>query len=365
VFAEGRALTEGLGDRSATALLVGRYGLMRMSVAGSASDYVRYGEEGATLAQECGDAALRAAVGTFPAFAHLHVGDGRAMLKWSARVLDEVGADNLLGKAVVGYSPRVGMLVVRVRAFTCMGRLEEAWSQFMETARVAEESQELEVLGWLVVMWADLARLRGGAESVLERARRSLDIAEQSGNQSNRVVAYFALGAGYLVEGQPAPSRDALREGVAIAREHGASKAIVPWLLALLAEAHLALGERSEAVATAREGIELACAGACDFYEAQAQLALAAALLPSNGVVPRDEIESALARAEQLVESLAARSLSPRILEVRGRLAAALEDARASTGLLREALALYREIGANGHAARLEGELGNASPPAG
>ena len=47
VFAEGRALTEGLGDRAATALLVGRYGLIRMSVAGSALDYVRYGEEAA------------------------------------------------------------------------------------------------------------------------------------------------------------------------------------------------------------------------------------------------------------------------------------------------------------------------------
>ena len=46
-------------------------------------------------------------------------------------------------------------------------------------------------------------------------------------------------------------------------------------------------------------------------------LALAAALL-RDGVVPRAEIESALERAEQLVESIAGRSLSPRILEMRG-----------------------------------------------
>ena len=83
---------------------------MRMSVAGSALDYVRYGEEAARLAQECGDPALRAAIGTFPAFGHFHAGDGRAVLEWSARVLEEVGSDNVLGKEIVGYSPRAGML---------------------------------------------------------------------------------------------------------------------------------------------------------------------------------------------------------------------------------------------------------------
>jgi len=356
-FAEGRSLIEGLGDRSATALLVGRYGLMRMSVAGSARDYARYGEEAATIAQECDDAALRAAVGTYPAFGHVFLGDGREMLKWSARVLDEVGTDNLLGKALLGWSPRIAMLVVRARAFACMGRLEEAWSQFRETARVAEESRELEILGWLVHFWADLPRLCGGGESVLERARRSLEIAEQSDNPSNRVAAYVALGAAYLMERQHAAAYDATREGIAIARGRGVVKQSIPLLLGLLAEAALALGERTEAVAAAREGIELACAGSLNYFEAQAQLALAAAFLPTNGVVPRTEIESALARAEQLVESIAARSLSPQILERRGRLAAALGDTATAQRLLGEARDLYRAIGATGHTERLAREL--------
>jgi hypothetical protein len=40
-------------------------------------------------------------------------------------------------------------------------------------------------------------------------------------------------------------------------------------------------------------------------------------------------------------------------LELRGRLAAALGDATASDQSLRQALDLYREIGASGHAERL------------
>ena len=358
VFAEGRALNESLGDRAATALLVGRYGLMRMSVAGSATDYVRYGEEAALLAEGCRDPALRAVIGTFPAFGHVFWGDGEGMLKWSARVLDEVGTDDLLGKALLGWSPRISMLVVRARAFACTGRLQEARSQFSEAARVADESRELEVLGWLCLLSADLPRLCGGGESGLERARRSLGIAEKSDNPSNRVAACVALGEAYLAEGQPAAARDATRESVALARDHGVTKQIIPWSLTLLAEAALALGERTGAVAAAREGIELARAGGLNYHEAQAQLALAQALLASDDALPRAEIESALARAEQLVESIEARSLSPRILERRGRLAAALGDTTAAQRLLREALDLDRAIGAFGHANRLANELG-------
>jgi len=51
------------------------------------------------------------------------------------------------------------------------------------------------------------------------------------------------------------------------------------------------------------------------------------------------------------------RALSPRILELRGRLAAAGGDAPLSDRTLREALDLYRAIGATGHAERLGREL--------
>ena len=132
---------------------------------------------------------------------------------------------------------------------------------------------------------------------------------------------------------------------------------LLPLVLAGLAEAHLALGELSEAVATAREGADLGSAGGCLYNEALAQLALAAALLATDGVVPRAEIESALERAEHLAASIEGSALSPRIRELRGRLAAAVGDASSSDRTLREALDLYRAIGANGHAERLAREL--------
>jgi hypothetical protein len=89
----------------------------------------------------------------------------------------------------------------------------------------------------------------------------------------------------------------------------------------------------------------------------RAQLALAATLLATDCVVPRAEIESALGRAEHVVASIEGRALSPRILELRGRLAAAVGNAPSSGRALREALDLYRATGATGHADRLAREL--------
>ena len=357
VYAEGRALAERTGNRRALAMLVGSYSVVRVSIAGSAVDDVRYGEESARIAAECDDPALRAAVGTSPAFGHLHAGDGRAALEWSARVLEEVGSDNVLGKELASVSPRAAMLFARAYALLYLGRLEEAWSQVREAERIAEESRELEVLGWVQMAWAHLAYACGGTESVLEHGRRSLEIAEKLDNETSRVLAYLALGTAYLIDAQPAAARDALHESVAIARDRRTGLVWLPQVLALLAEAHLALGERTEALATAREAIDLGSVGGCRYHEALAQRALAAALLATDGVVPRAEIESALERAEHLVESIEGRALSPRILELRGRLAVALGDAPASDRALRQALELYRAIGATGHAERLAGEL--------
>jgi hypothetical protein len=79
--------------------------------------------------------------------------------------------------------------------------------------------------------------------------------------------------------------------------------------------------------------------------------------LPIDAIDPIYEIESALSRAEHLVESIDGRSLSPRTLEMRGRVAAALGDAPAAYLELRRALDLYGAIGATGHAERLAREI--------
>jgi tetratricopeptide (TPR) repeat protein len=359
VFAEGRALAERSGDRRSLARLVGFYGLMRSQRLGSAEDYVRYGEEAAAIAAETGDPALCAGIGTLPAFGHMFAGDGRAVLDWVARVLEDTGSDSALGKEISGYSPRASMFSNRTNALLYLGRLDEAWSAAREAERVAEESGELEVLGWVHYVTAWLAYTCGSSQSVLEHGRRCLEIAEKLDNESSRTLAHAALGYAHLVDAQLAAAREAFQESIAIARDRRSQLAFVPQSLATLAEVHLLLGEGSAALAAAREAIDLGRAGGGRYFEAHAQIALAAALLATEGDPPRVEIEAALERAEELVESIAGQALAPRILEQRGRLAAALADGAASERMLRQALDLYREIGAGGPAERLARELGS------
>jgi tetratricopeptide (TPR) repeat protein len=358
VYAQGRELAECSGDRHSLARLVGFYGLMRNMLTGSALDYVRYGEEAAAIAAETGDPALRAGIGTLPAFGHNFAGNGRAMLEWVRRVLADTGSDCTLGKEISGYSPRVSMLSNRTTALLYLGRLPEAWDSSAEALRVAEESGELEVLGWVQFVAAQLAYTCGVTGSALEQARRCLEIAEKLDNESSRTIGYGALGWATLVGGQNQDACEALRESVAIARAHNSQLSFVPELLAALSEAQLAVGERSDALATAREALALASGNGSSYFEAHAQIALASALLETDAGPARAEIESALERAEQLVEAIEGRALLPRILEARGRLAHALGDAEGASRALREALELYRELGATGHAERLARELG-------
>lgn len=361
VFDEGRTLAEQLSDRVPLAVLLGVYGVVRMSVAGSVFDYVRYTEEATKVAAAIEMPALHAMLNSWVMWAYGFVGDGPKTLEWSDRVLAVVGSDNALGKAMTGNSPRVAVLAGRALALMYMGRLEEAEHVDQDAMRIAEEANEPEVLGWLLHISTWLSYTRGDSVPALDRARRCLELAEKLDNDFSRCFGHYSFGNAYLTEGEPAAARESLRVSAAIARDRGTVAGLVPEILAVLAEANFRLGDLSEAVAIAREAIALGCEGGCYYFEAHAQISLVLALLAGAGPVPRAEIEAALDRAETLVATVEGRSLSPRILELRGRLADALGDARGADRALHQALEVYRTIGATGHAGRLARELASST----
>ncbi len=235
--------------------------------------------------------------------------------------------------------------------------MEEARVQSEEAERLAEASGEQEALTWILGLRVWLSYTCGGAGSIVEQARRCVDLAEKLDNENSRVWAYYALGIAYLLDAEPTAACEALRKSASIARDRCANLAALPQVLAALAEAQLAFGDRTEALASAREGIERGRVGGYRYFETGAQLALAQILLATEGDLPCAEIEAALDRAEELVTSIDGRSLSPRILELRGRLAAVLGDAQVASQVLHQALDQYREIGATGHAERLSREI--------
>ena len=125
-----------------------------------------------------------------------------------------------------------------------------------------------------------------------------------------------------------------------------------------LSEVHRQLGDQGRALEAARAAADMALRCGGDFHLAHGRVAEARALLMTDVEGSRTEIESALESAERLVREIEARSLEPQIFELRGRLAQAMGDRAAGERLLRDSLALYRRIGATGHADRLARDLG-------
>jgi hypothetical protein len=161
----------------------------------------------------------------------------------------------------------------------------------------------------------------------------------------------FCGACGALLEGSRAPAETPVRAPRYLPGSQGE-----PRHCAELSTSCLAAGD----VATARELAERGAAvgqkiGA-RLYEARAQLAVAAAALTEDGT---DAARTALERCEHLLRKTSAKSWLPFLHEGRAELARVEADGSSREHELREALRLYTEMGATGHAERVARELGS------
>jgi hypothetical protein len=115
------------------------------------------------------------------------------------------------------------------------------------------------------------------------------------------------------------------------------------------------LGEGNRACETAREAIALA--EATGQSEIPAQMALARVLRLADGLVSEGPIGAALDRVVELIEEFGARVYRPQVCEERAELARLRGDETVRTREQQNALRLYTEMRATGHAERLAREL--------
>jgi hypothetical protein len=127
--------------------------------------------------------------------------------------------------------------------------------------------------------------------------------------------------------------------------------------LALLSESYLGLGDEERARALVTKGVEAARAQGNVVSETFATLSLARVLLGSAGAAAREQIEAALARALQLARETGAKVHEPLVHVELAELARQSGDEEGHERELREAHRLFSEIGASGHAERLQAEL--------
>ena len=127
-------------------------------------------------------------------------------------------------------------------------------------------------------------------------------------------------------------------------------------ILSSLAQAYLGAGQIDRARRTVEEAVRLAREGG-QIWEIYGLIVQARVLLAALGTKAYEEVKNSLARAMKLVNSTGARAWEPQIIEERANLARCLGDDAEYQRELRNALRDYQEIGATGHARRVEAEL--------
>jgi adenylate cyclase len=345
LYAEARSLAERLGDTKLLAWTVAFSGSMKFWSGQLRKGLSRY-VEGLALAERAGDPEMQATVGFAPAVALLYLGplsDGLANLE---RALEFCAGDPDRGAGYLGYSPLTRTLEFRARALLLSGRLPEAARDLELCLALARPRAEPDPLCWALSLVARFAWLSGEGNSSAAAAE-AVKIAEETGNAAGLVLALQGTALSEMMAGRPPAAVSACHRALAAARERRSGLFEEASVLAHLAVAQVAAGDPAAAVRAADEAVAVARDQEATVVECLALLSRAQARW-ATGDGANAEVD--LAGAIVAVKESGALTYEPFIHEQLGRLRNDEEE-------LRQALGLYRQIGATGHARRLEGEL--------
>ncbi|MFQ5665548.1 MAG: hypothetical protein ACE5I7_03870 [Candidatus Binatia bacterium] len=199
----------------------------------------------------------------------------------------------------------------------------------------------------------EVAELVGDVDRALIRSQRAIEHAERADSPLLKILVYGEYGSALTESGRAEAAVQSLEEAVEIARVSGVAHNILGLQLARLAEAYASLHRFKPALDCAEQAIQVARRSGHRLVEAQAQLTLARVLLLTDEASAAASVAAALQECDRLIEETGARVLEPPLHEVRAHLAALRRDHATSARELRTAHALFTEIGATGHAARL------------
>ncbi len=147
-----------------------------------------------------------------------------------------------------------------------------------------------------------------------------MDYAERTGHQIARIFAYLCLGLANVLNRAWHDALEVLGTALTIGRE----RRLQGWeggVLAMMAAAHLGLGDRAKALALAEEAIAVGRRRRHPSPEFSALLTRIRALRETLGLQATREIEAALAEADAWLEMSGAKSYEPFLHVERAELA--------------------------------------------
>jgi tetratricopeptide (TPR) repeat protein len=239
------------------------------------------------------------------AHAQLAVGrldPARAMAERALAELDGLGGPRgAVGRSTAPAFCRIWLAL----ASAYLGRTAEAQAG-LEALLAEQKEGGLEALYGTHGFLCEVLRLRGELAGARAHGRRAAELAEERGSPFSRVEAAAFLGAAELTAGDVATATRTLETALGLARARRTALWYEPRILATLADAKRAAGDRAGArvlLAEARESVERGKGwrlSACDVELARVRL------LASEPVPDRTAIESALDSVEALAAKLGA-----------------------------------------------------------
>jgi class 3 adenylate cyclase/tetratricopeptide (TPR) repeat protein len=348
VYNEAQAIVNETGDRRAQAELLIAFG-GRCLIRGDARSAFEHTREAVEVARAAGAIDLLARFRLSILIAYFNVGalqDGLALMEQSSG----------RGWASGPQTPEnVGSRAYRANYLMIMGRLHEARHE-LDTA--IEISRKLgRTVSWMRVLQVLTAHFAGNAESALGDAQVAVRAAEEYDSPFFRLMAYNALGTAHLLHGQWNNALEVFERTRTMIEPGQPGRQFAVPHLAGIAEALAGLGRMAESLQTARTALATAQECHMRLWEGRARRQLVRALRAVGGERAAAEIGPHLEAWQTLVDQTGAVTYQPFIHEERGHLARLHGDADGAETQFARALALYREIGAEGQAARLQADM--------
>ena len=237
------------------------------------------------------------------------------------------------------------------------GRLAEATREIERIRRIALEARDVTYVCIADHCRGRLAIYRGAPSEALAHARAAFETAERLDAPAFRASARLFIGAAHLLEGNYDEAIAAIREAKTIATPEMIGPNQYLMVLARLAEACLGKGNWQRALELSAEAVTRA-EGGRRLGSVEAHHARARVLIATSAERDADEIVRLLDRAAEIADRCGGKVYEPAIHESRAALARAIGRPEEAERELREALRLYAEMGASGHAERLSRELG-------
>ena len=180
VFEEARGLAEKSGDKSSTALVYLAHGIT-VGMGGDHERALELSVRTRALAAEAGNRSVELSTG--PSYWLYLAGRLHEAHADAEQVLSRYDGDVTIGREVLGFSAYIWALMwLGTILMPELGRVEEGRRLRAQALDLAQEHEDLELLGWVHTNWVNSAVASGEPEDALDHARKGVEIAERLGS---------------------------------------------------------------------------------------------------------------------------------------------------------------------------------------